>query len=234
MQGDSFEVVFRDVRHGVVFCQEVQRRLLTEPWPPKVLHLPHCEQTFRGHFGHGGGGGGTAASAAELVFSGPRVRMGIHVARRGEFSAKLHDMTKHLVFQGDGFTAARAVGDAAHGGQVLLTRAVVDELLGGTGMADAHNPVLERLGCFDLGVAADGAKVHAGFELYQAHPRWGCRMPFRSFDTNPPGATPVEHKSGRPITRTLNIIPLERFFPAPPTSVLGLARDGSRLGSVVP
>jgi hypothetical protein len=33
-----------------------------------------------------------------------------------------------------------------HGGQVLLTRAVVDELLGGTGMADAHNPVLERLG----------------------------------------------------------------------------------------
>jgi hypothetical protein len=26
MQGDSFEVVFRDVRHAVVFCQEVQRR----------------------------------------------------------------------------------------------------------------------------------------------------------------------------------------------------------------
>jgi hypothetical protein len=77
-----------------------------------------------------------------------------------------------------------------------------------------------RLGCFDLGLA-EGAKVHAGFELYQAHPRWGCRMPFRGFDTNPPGATPVEHKSGRPITRTLNIIPLERFFPAPPTSVLG-------------
>jgi hypothetical protein len=55
---------------------------------------------------------------------------------------------------------------------------------------------------------------------FQAHPRWGSRTPWRGFDTKVDGATPVPHKSGRPTGRTLNIVPLERFFPAPPTGIL--------------
>jgi len=34
---------------------------------------------------------------------------------------RLHLLTKHRVFSGPGFLVAQEVGDAAHGGQVLLT-----------------------------------------------------------------------------------------------------------------
>ena len=71
-QGDSFEIVFKESSQAVVFCQELQLRLLVEPWPPRVLQLPHCEQIF-----------GDRGSSQPL-FSGPRVRIGVHVARRGE------------------------------------------------------------------------------------------------------------------------------------------------------
>ena len=63
------------------------------------------------------------------IFVGPRVRMGMHYAKEDEFKTELHDMTQHLVFFGPGWDLARAIGDMAHGGQILLTAACVEGLL---------------------------------------------------------------------------------------------------------
>ena len=128
----------------------------------------------------------------------------------GEFVSKLHDMSKHLVFEGEGFDLVRAVSDAAHGGQLLLTHAVVDELLlASGGLASANNLVLQRLGTFDI----DGApEAESACMLYEARPCWGSAMPWRSFASDLAGATPVR-VDGVSCSPTMNIVPLEQVLP---------------------
>ena len=60
-----------------------------------------------------------AAAAGGLPLSGtePCVRQ----LTRSAIPRRLHLLTKHRVFSGPGFLVAQEVGDAAHGGQVLLT-----------------------------------------------------------------------------------------------------------------
>ena len=54
---------------AVLFCLEVQYRLLEAAWPKEVLKLANCREVF--------------AADGSLLFRGPRVRMGIHWAGEG-------------------------------------------------------------------------------------------------------------------------------------------------------
>jgi hypothetical protein len=63
-------------------------------------------------------------------------------------ACRLHLLTKHRVFSGPGFQVAQEVGDAASGGQVLLTHDSWLQLRGA--MDQAGFPTVEQLGLFKL------------------------------------------------------------------------------------
>ena len=58
----------------------------------------------------------------ELLFHGPRVRMAVHWARDGTIVHRLQSGARGRMFAGPAMSVAQEVGDAAHGGQVLLTQ----------------------------------------------------------------------------------------------------------------
>jgi hypothetical protein len=57
----------------------------------------------------------------QLMFAGPRVRMGVHFAQRGSFAMKVHNLTRHKVFAGPAIQIVADISDIAHGGQIVLT-----------------------------------------------------------------------------------------------------------------
>ncbi len=62
-----------------------------------------------------------ADSLGDEMFRGPRVRMGVHVAKQGTVAVKLHHLTRHKVFAGPAMTITQEVSEAANGGQIVLT-----------------------------------------------------------------------------------------------------------------
>ena len=70
------------------------------------------------------------------------VRMGNLLLRR------LHQLTKHRVFSGPGFQVAAELGEAANGGQVLLSHDAWLRLQ--ERMHEASFPVVEQLGSYKL------------------------------------------------------------------------------------
>jgi hypothetical protein len=68
-EGDAFHIAFKGVVEAVAFAMDVQYRLLEMPWSRDVLRLPTCREA-RGPEG-------------EVLFRGPRVRMGVHFAAEG-------------------------------------------------------------------------------------------------------------------------------------------------------
>lgn len=44
----------------------------------------------------------TTANQGDLMFQGPRVRMGVHWAKRGMVVHRLHHITRHRIFAGPG------------------------------------------------------------------------------------------------------------------------------------
>ena len=61
---------------------------------------------------------------------------------------RLHQLTKHRVFTGPGFQVAAELGEAANGGQVLLSHNAWLRLQGR--MHEASFPVVEQLGSYKL------------------------------------------------------------------------------------
>lgn len=68
-EGDSFQIAFTNVADAVLFCMDAQYRLLDTDWPKEVLKLAGCREV--------------ATPEGELIFKGPRVRMGVHWAEEG-------------------------------------------------------------------------------------------------------------------------------------------------------
>lgn len=92
------------------------------------------------------------------MFCGPRVRMGIHYAPEMTVFCRKHPHTKQWEFRGPGFQVAKELGDAAHGGQVLLTDHAWVQLA--PHMADAGFPVVYQLGMFRLPGLADAVFLY--------------------------------------------------------------------------
>ena len=66
----------------------------------------------------------------------------------GLLLCRLHQLTKHRVFTGPGFQVAAELGEAANGGQVLLSHDAWLRLQGR--MHEASFPVVEQLGSYKL------------------------------------------------------------------------------------
>jgi class 3 adenylate cyclase len=99
-EGDAFFVAFWNARDAINYCLQVQRDLLVASWPDAILKDERAGATTDG------------------VWRGPRVRMGVHT---GPSNRSQHPVTQHIVFAGGNVSLAREVGDAAHGGQILVT-----------------------------------------------------------------------------------------------------------------
>ena len=106
-QGDAFEIGFHNAESAIRFCMKVQMELLETQWPKEILALPSAGKVFN--------------SQGQMVFCGPRIRMGIHLGRIGTFKKRLNELTHHVQFDGPGYLFAEMVGDAAHGGQIVMT-----------------------------------------------------------------------------------------------------------------
>ena len=55
-------------------------------WHPDVLKLPSCNAVYDQYH--------------KLIFAGPRVRMGIHLASKGTYFKERNKLTKHVQFSG--------------------------------------------------------------------------------------------------------------------------------------
>jgi predicted ATPase/class 3 adenylate cyclase len=129
-QGDSFMVAFASVVDAVRWCLDVQEVLLDAPWPLELLSSPEAAEE-RGPHG--------------LRYRGLRVRMGVHV---GEPELRMDERTGRADYVGRMVNVAARVGDAGHGGQVLLSGAAWAQV---AGMLDRlGRPATRVLGNFRL------------------------------------------------------------------------------------
>eukprot|EP00879_Flechtneria_rotunda_P023949 GHRR01025369.1.p1 GENE.GHRR01025369.1~~GHRR01025369.1.p1 ORF type:complete len:969 (+),score=296.48 GHRR01025369.1:353-3259(+) len=133
-EGDSFQVAFATCQAAVAFCIDIQYRLLEMTWSKDVLKLNACK-AVRG-------------STGEILFAGPRVRMGVHWAREGTVAVRLHNLTRHKVYAGPAVQIALDVSEAAHGGQIVLSEDAVAKL--SENMAMAGFPVIRLVGLYQL------------------------------------------------------------------------------------
>ncbi|KAF1336873.1 Cullin-associated nedd8-dissociated protein 1, partial [Globisporangium splendens] len=115
--GDSFQLAFHTIREAVEYCLDVQLELLVANWPKQLHNL--VPATRKKRFG------------TRLIFSGLRVRMGIHDACEsdGDLVCEPHTITGKMTYTGASHVIAAEVGDIGSGGQILTTQRVADWLL---------------------------------------------------------------------------------------------------------
>jgi len=100
-EGDAFQVAFHDAFDAVHFCLDVQADLVNCQWPEETLQHPDAQESSDG------------------AWRGLRVRMGMHSGR--PLSATRHEITGRTRYAGRSVAIAKAVEEACHGGQILMT-----------------------------------------------------------------------------------------------------------------
>ena len=159
-QGDAFEVAFATAVSAVQFCLWVQDELATHDWSREVLGVTNFMET--------------RDENGDVVFRGPRVRMGVHAAQPGTWQKGVHGYTHHTVFGGEAVDLISVVSDAGHGGQVLLTKDAADALIPRIHKVDA---LLTSLGHFRVARGED----HVELELFDCQPLPTPKRPHRAF-----------------------------------------------------
>jgi class 3 adenylate cyclase len=99
-EGDAFFVAFHTGADAIEFCCDVQLGMRHLAWPAPMLADERLAESGNG------------------VWRGLRVRMGVHV---GCSKSKVHAVTHVHTYSGPEVSLAREVGDAAHGGQVVVS-----------------------------------------------------------------------------------------------------------------
>lgn len=103
-EGDAFMIAFSQPVKAAQFCMSVQHQLERAPWPHRLIR----DTTYQG------------LSHCDTPVRGLRVRMGIHT---GPVSSHRDPTTGRMDYFGPSVNRAARVSDAAHGGQILLSRA---------------------------------------------------------------------------------------------------------------
>jgi predicted ATPase/class 3 adenylate cyclase/Tfp pilus assembly protein PilF len=104
-EGDALKVAFDSSIAALRWCEEVQLALMDIRWPQELL---------------------SEDSAADAEgFRGLRVRMGIH---RGEPVCRVNPVTQRMDYFGPVVNLAARISSAPHGGQVIASRSVLDEV----------------------------------------------------------------------------------------------------------
>lgn len=129
--GDAFMVAFSSAPQAIRWALAVQERLMTCDWPEPVLLEPEAATVF--------------GDGRRPVLRGLRVRMGVHV---GGTEARANPLTGRMDYFGPTVNRTARLAGAAHGGQILVTEEVAEEVR--PLLADLGGPVLEALGQFEL------------------------------------------------------------------------------------
>ncbi|GAB9471589.1 hypothetical protein Gpo141_00008794 [Globisporangium polare] len=112
--GDAFQLAFHNVKDAVEYCAQVQFKLLEAEWPKKLHNL--IPSTAR-----------KKTKAKKLIFSGLRLRMGIHDAQQqydGVLVNAIHPVTGKVTYTGLSEVIANEIGDVGMGGQICVTSRV--------------------------------------------------------------------------------------------------------------
>ncbi len=104
-EGDAFMIAFRSPVTAIEFCLALQDELLKADWPAELSRHPEAAE-IRDPDG-------------ALIFRGLRVRMGVH---GGDVEAEIDPVTGRTDYFGRVVNCAARLVQAAHGGQVLVSR----------------------------------------------------------------------------------------------------------------
>ncbi|ETL31961.1 hypothetical protein F441_15745 [Phytophthora nicotianae CJ01A1] len=115
--GDAFQLAFFTIKEAVEYCIQVQMKLLGAQWPKKLHNL--VPSTAR-----------KKTKTNRLVFSGLRIRMGIHDAQESEGALvkDTHSVTGKITYTGLSEVIASEIGDVGAGGQICVTHRVAEWL----------------------------------------------------------------------------------------------------------
>eukprot|EP01065_Artemidia_motanka_P047847 TRINITY_DN7582_c0_g1_i4.p1 TRINITY_DN7582_c0_g1~~TRINITY_DN7582_c0_g1_i4.p1 ORF type:complete len:1354 (+),score=381.46 TRINITY_DN7582_c0_g1_i4:54-4115(+) len=114
-EGDSFMVAFASPLDCLNWCLSVQLKLLSLPWPPKLLHFADasCEWNDARMLNRTPG-----VRDSPYMWRGLRVRMGIHT---GKPSCALDPVTGRMDYFGPVVNLAARVSGKGKGGQVVVS-----------------------------------------------------------------------------------------------------------------
>lgn len=105
-----------------------------EHWPRDVLLLPNCS-VVKNTYG-------------DVVFRGPRIRIGLHWAKRPGITSRIHHVTGHRIFVGHEYDLVRQIADAGNGGQIVLTHQAWLELY--PFLSQCKFPTISQIGYYTL------------------------------------------------------------------------------------
>ncbi|WFD07301.1 adenylate cyclase [Malassezia vespertilionis] len=110
-EGDSFVVSFQSVAAALLWCFNVQLRLLTIDWPQEILDSYEGKPVYD--------------DDGTLIHRGLRVRMGIHF---GTPVCEVDPVNNRMDYFGPMVNRTARISSAADGGQIFASRDVVNEL----------------------------------------------------------------------------------------------------------
>lgn len=151
--GDAFQLAFHNVKDAVEYCAQVQFKLLDAEWPKKLHNL--IPSTVR-----------KKTKAKKLIFSGLRLRMGIHDAQEvdGVLVNYIHPVTGKVTYTGLSEVIANEIGDVGVGGQICVTSRIA-EWIGAYGKSLKVPCEVERVGQHLI------PQLHLSMDVFQVTPR---------------------------------------------------------------
>eukprot|EP00210_Caulerpa_lentillifera_P002998 g2862.t1 len=120
-------------------AQAEENNFRNEHWPREVLQLPNCS-VVKNDYG-------------DVIFRGPRIRIGMHWAKRPGIQSSLHGTTGYRIFVGPEYDLAKQVSDVGNGGQILLTHQAWLELY--PYLSQCKFPIVCQIGYYYLSHSRD-------------------------------------------------------------------------------
>ena len=110
-EGDAFMVSFRTATSALLWCFEIQKKLLTVDWPAEVLNTVSGQEQFD--------------KDDNLIFKGLSVRMGAHW---GHPVCEVDPVTRRMDYFGPMVNKASRVSSVADGGQITVSSDFISEI----------------------------------------------------------------------------------------------------------
>ncbi|CEG50358.1 hypothetical protein F443_18572 [Plasmopara halstedii] len=150
--GDSFQLAFHTIQEAIEYCLAAQLQLLNANWPKRLHGLVPATSKVR--------------VGTKIIFSGLRVRMGVHDAAssEGALVRDVHVVTKKLIYTGASEVIANEVGDLGAGGQILVTKRIA-EWLGANSFQLAVKSIVEPVCQYAI------PRLHTTLEVFQIVPK---------------------------------------------------------------
>lgn len=152
-EGDAFMVSFPSVTSALLWCFNVQLALLREDWPQEILESEDGKEVFD--------------ASGNLMYRGLSVRMGIHW---GWPVCEADPITRRMDYFGPMVNRAARISSAADGGQIMVSRDVINELTALLGTFDESgglNPNAATLSNSGSDIGDDDNPGDEEFRLHQ-------------------------------------------------------------------